>query len=157
MGTVTRTTRLAATGEDVWAFALTPEGINDELRPWLRMTVPSGLRGVGIDGIRVNEPLGKSWVLLLGIVPFDYDAIQIAELGPGHRFLERSTMASMRVWQHEREIADIEGGCSVTDTLTFELRKPLALIPGVARMSVAFVGRIFNHRHQRLARRWGRL
>lgn len=154
MERVTRTTRLAAKAEPVWAFALTPEGINHELKPWLRMTVPSRLKDVSLEEISIDRPLGKSWVLFLGIIPFDYDDIQIAELGPGMRFLERSSMGSTRTWQHERSITDADDGCTVTDTLTFQLRKPLAVIPGSGRVARASVERIFRHRHRRLAKKW---
>ena len=58
----------------------------------MRMTVPRRLRGKTIDDVEPGEGLGRSWLLLFGLIPFDYDDLGLAELGPGHRFLERSTM-----------------------------------------------------------------
>jgi hypothetical protein len=149
------TTRLGARAADVWARATTPEGINDELRPILRMTVPEGLDGAGIDDVRTGEPLGRSWILLFGFLPVDYDDLCVAEVEPGRRFLERSSMLSMRTWQHEREVEPLgEDACEVTDRLTFELRRGLAWVPGVGSLATAIVRRLFAHRHGRLRRRF---
>jgi hypothetical protein len=132
---------------------VTPEGINDELRPWMRMTVPRRLRGKTIDDVEPGQRLGRSWLLLFGLIPFDYDDLGLAELGPGHRFLERSTMLSMRSWEHERTVVPIgETACEVTDRVAFELRRPLAVVPGLANGVRAVLRRVFAHRHRRLAR-----
>ena len=147
---------VAAPADEVWARAISEEGINDELRPILRMTMPSELRGKTIDDVEVGVPLGRSWILLFGLIPVDYDDLCLAELGPGNRFCERSSMLSMRVWQHERSVEDAgEGSCRVTDRLGFELRRPLAWIPGSARLARAIVAALFRHRHRRLARAFG--
>jgi hypothetical protein len=135
---------------------VTPEGINDELRPWMRMTVPRRLRGKTIDDVEPGQRLGRSWLLLFGLIPFDYDDLGLAELGPGHRFLERSTMLSMRSWQHERTVVPVDAtACEVTDRVTFEPRRPLAIVPGSAMMTRALLTRVFAHRHRRLARHFG--
>ena len=159
---VSRTTVLASPSEEVWAQAMTIEGVNYELRPLLRMTVPRRLRGMTIDSAPVGERLGRSWILLLGFLPVDYDDLCLAERGPGFRFLERSSLCSMRIWQHEREIApdgppDGQGveRCRITDTLTFEPRRPVAWIPGAERVAAAVVSRLFARRHRRLAARYG--
>jgi hypothetical protein len=129
-----------------------PEGINEELRPWLRMTIPARLRDASIDTVSVGEPLGRSWLLLFGFLPVDYDDLCLAEIEPGRRFLERSTMFSMRVWQHERPV-DLagDGASQVRDRLAFELRRPLALVPGASGLARGIVGALFRRRHRRLA------
>jgi hypothetical protein len=145
---------LALTAPEMWRRATSPGGINDELRPVLRMTVPAELRGKTIDDVQVGVPLGRSWILFVGLIPIDYDDLRLAELEPGHRFLERSSMLSMRVWRHERTVEQLEGDtCRVTDCLSFELRPPLAWIPGSQRLARAIVAALFRHRHRRLARR----
>ena len=152
---VEQVSRVAAPAAEVWARAVTPEGINHELAPWLRMTMPAALRDATIDDVRTGEPLGRSWLLLGGVFPVDYDDLRLAELEPGRRFLERSSMLTMRVWQHERVVdPDGPGACTVTDRLTFELRRPLRWIPGMDRLARAIVGRLFAHRHRRLAARF---
>ncbi|MGH2955305.1 MAG: hypothetical protein ACRDK9_15065 [Solirubrobacterales bacterium] len=140
----------------MWARAVSEEGINDELAPILRMTLPAGLRGKTIDDVEVGVPLGRSWILLFGVLPVDYDDLCVAELEPGRRFLERSSMLSMRTWQHERVVEpDGAGSCTVTDRLSFELRRPLAWIPGSGRVATAIVRFLFRHRHRRLQRTTG--
>ena len=53
--TVVQASTLPAAAEAVWARAVTPEGINDELRPLLRMTMPSSLRGKTISEVPLGE------------------------------------------------------------------------------------------------------
>ena len=148
---VEQSSLVPAPAAKVWERAVTPEGINHELAPLMRMTMPRRLRGMTIDDAPTGETLGRSWILLFGVIPMDWDDLQLAELEPGRRFLERSSMLSMRVWQHER-IVDPDGpaAASVTDRLTFELRRPLAWIPGSHALAVAIVARLFARRHRRL-------
>lgn len=155
-GSFAISTDLAAPAAAVWGRAVTPEGINDELRPVLRMTMPSGLDGATIDDVSAGEPLGRSWILLGGLLPVDYDDLCLAELEPGHRFLERSRTAAFSLWQHERFVEPRgEAASRVTDRLTFEFKGPLGRIPGSRRLAEAIVGFLFRHRHRRLVRRWG--
>lgn len=149
---VTRSTELRADSSLVWERVVSEEGINDELGPILRMTMPVGLKGATVDTVDVGVPLGRSWILLFGIIPVDYDDLQLAEVEPGRRFLEDSTMGSMKRWQHERVVEPIGEGCRVTDTLTLELRGGLSGLPGAERIVASIVGRLFKHRHRRLAR-----
>jgi ligand-binding SRPBCC domain-containing protein len=141
--------RLEAEPGEVWARIATPEGINDELRPWMRMTVPGG-GDLNLDTVEVGKPLGRSWVLLLGLIPIDYDEITIAELDRGRRFVERSTMLSQRSWEHVRTIEPVAGGSLVTDAVSWEPRMPLP-----AEALRPLFRAIFGHRHRRLIRRFG--
>jgi hypothetical protein len=153
---VEQASSLSASAAGVWERAVSEEGINDELRPWLAMTMPSGLRGKTIEDIEPGMRAGRSWILLFGLLPVDYDDIGITELDPGRRFLERSTMLSMRFWEHERAVEPLgDGACTITDRLGFELRRPLSAIPGSERVARAIVAALFRHRHRRLAARWG--
>ena len=143
---VARTTELPAPAATVWARVTTPEGVNHELAPWMRMTVPRAARGRTLDDVPLGERLGRSWILALRVLPFDYDDLTLVERGPGRRFLERSPMGSMRFWQHERRVEPRgEAACVVTDRLTFAPR-----IPGSGRLVRAIVERLFAHRHRRL-------
>jgi len=136
----------------VWERVITDEGINHELGPWLRMTMPPGLRGATIDDVAVGVPLGRSWLLALRVLPVDYDDLCLAELEPGTRFLERSSMLSMSLWQHERVVESLGGDTAqVTDRVRFELRSLPGAIPGAARLAKWVVRRLFAHRHRRLA------
>jgi hypothetical protein len=152
MTVVERTTEVPAPAADVWARVTSLEGVNHELRPWMRMTVPRAARGLTLDTVELNRPVGRICVLALGVIPFDYDEVTLVERGPGLRFLERSPMGSMRFWQHERFVEPRgEHACAITDRLTFEPR-----IPGTTRLVHGLVERIFRHRHGRLLGWFGR-
>ena len=155
MLTVERTSSIPAPAAPVWERAVTEEGINDELRPILRMTMPRGLRGAAIADVEVGVELGRSWILLGGLLPVDFDDLCLAELEPGRRFRERSRTLAFAVWQHERIVEPAgDGACTVTDRLGFELRRGSAKIPGMAALARRVVSFLFAHRHRRLARYW---
>jgi hypothetical protein len=138
---------LEATPAQVWDRVITPEGINDEMRPYLRMTIPAGVERLSPDNIELGKPLGRSWVLLFGLLPFDYDEITIVRLEPGRGFLERSRMLSQRSWEHERTLEPRDDGCLITDRLRWQPRLGLPARP--LRPLIAW---FFRHRHSRLRR-----
>jgi ligand-binding SRPBCC domain-containing protein len=140
--------RLDAPPDEIWSWVVTPDGVNDELRPWLRMTVPGG--NFSLDSVELGKPIGRSWVLFLGVLPVDFDEIKLDEIDPGRGFVERSRMLSQRAWEHIRTIRGVDGGSVLTDAVAWEPRLPL---PGAA-MRPMFSG-IFGHRHRRLRRRFG--
>jgi hypothetical protein len=148
---VEQTSVVARPAPEVWERAVSEEGINHELAPILRMTMPAGLRGKTIADVQVGVPLGRSWILLGRVLPVDYDDLFLAELEPGRRFLERSRTLTFSVWQHERVVEPLdEGSCRVTDRLGFELKRGAAWIPGMPRLAAAVVRFLFRHRHRRL-------
>ena len=133
----------------VWRDAIRFDMINDELMPLLKMTSPRDWNERTLDHVEPGQRLFRSWILLLGLVPIDYDDICIAQVGPGFRFLERSHMMSASTWEHERVVTDEPSGrCRITDRVRFTARwKPLGPVLGW------FVPRVFAHRHRRLKRR----
>lgn len=141
---------LKAGAEAVWARAIDPAGINYELGPLMRMTIPAGAADFGLDDPEPGH-IGRSWVLLFGLVPFDYDDITVVRVEPGRGFLERSTMLSQRLWEHERTLEPLgEDRCRITDRVAWEPRLPL---PGaLLRPLIRF---FFHHRHRRLRGVWG--
>ena len=141
--------QLSAQADAVWNRVSTVQGIRDEMRPIIRMTIPAGIERLDPDSVRLGEPLGRSWLLLFGLIPFDYDELCLVSLEPGRGFLERSRMLSQRVWEHERTIGPIPGGCTVTDRVAWEPRGPLP-----ARWLAPVIGWFFRHRHRRLRRRF---
>jgi ligand-binding SRPBCC domain-containing protein len=150
-GSVEIQSKLEAPAATVWDHVATFTGINDELGPYLRMTAPAHLSGLGAADLRLGQRLGRSWLLVLVVLPVEFDDVVLVELEHGRRFLERSRMGSLRVWQHERVVEpDGAGSCVVTDRLRFEPRVGAAL-PLVRRIVAA----LFGHRHRRLRRRFG--
>ena len=129
------------------------DGVNRELGPWMRMTHPREAEGLSIADAPVGQRLFRSWVLLFGLLPIDYDDITLESVLPGAGFDERSSMLSMRVWEHRRRLRPLgDRACAVEDRLGFEPRVALTL--PVLR---AVVSRLFRHRHARLVRRFGAL
>ena len=88
------------------------------------------------------------WLRLFGVLPFDYDQLSIAELEPGRRFHEESTMLSMRRWRHERTVTP-EGDTKtiVRDRITFQTCAALGF---AAPLIAAVLRALFGHRHRRL-------
>ncbi|MDQ3790587.1 MAG: hypothetical protein M3422_25545 [Actinomycetota bacterium] len=142
---------LMAPADQVWAHVTDFAGINAEMRPLLRMTAPHAWRNLTPENIHLGHRLFRSWLLLFGLFPIDYDDLTIVEFGPGHRFLERSQMFSASVWEHER-VVELTGAdsCRVIDRVRFTPRwRPLGLVLGW------FVPRFFLHRHRQLRRAFG--
>jgi ligand-binding SRPBCC domain-containing protein len=146
---VERQSTIDAPADQVWARVVTPEGINDELRPWMTMSMPRGAKDLTVDTVPVGTPIGRCWMRLFGVLPFDYDNLCITELQP-LGFREDSTMLMVRQWRHERTVASVDSAkSSVHDRLTFELRSPLRPITPIY---AAVVRALFGHRHRRLQR-----
>jgi hypothetical protein len=140
---------LDADPEALWARITEPAGINDELRPLMRMTVPAGATDFGLADPEPGR-IGRSWLLLFGFLPCDYDDIAIVRIEPGRGFLERSSMLSMRLWEHERTLTPLgEGRCRITDRVGWEPRLPL---PGALFRPLVLA--VFRHRHRRLRLRF---
>jgi ligand-binding SRPBCC domain-containing protein len=142
--------RLAVDREQLWAVISTMQGVNAELSPWLRMSVPAAVKNKGLADVQLGEVAFASWLLAFGFVPFDRHRLCLIELEPGRAFLERSSSWLQRVWQHERTLEVIAGGTRICDRVTFEPR-----IGVVAPMVAAVVTRLFRHRHTRLRARFG--
>lgn len=150
----TRRSEIPAEPEQVWRRVVTPEGINDEMRPWLTMSVPRGRPDLTIDTVDVGVPLGRAWLRLFGLVPIDYDLLTIAVLEPGRRFREESTMLSMRAWIHDRTVEPTRAGSTlVTDRVSMT---PNVLLSPVAPLLRRAVDAFFAHRHRRLAAHFAR-
>jgi len=147
---IERRTVVDAPAEEVWQRVVSPDGINDELRPVMTMSMPRGAESLTVDNVPVGVPIGRAWLRLFGVLPFDYDWLTIAELEPGRRFREESTMLSMSLWHHQRTVTPDGAKASVVhDRVSFRLRAGLRLsTPLVA----AALGALFSHRHRRLQR-----
>jgi ligand-binding SRPBCC domain-containing protein len=149
-GPIVTSSHLDAPAEAVWARASTFAGVNEEFGGLLRMTAPREVRERSLGAVRVGERVCRSWILLLGVVPIDYDDLTLVELDPPHGFLERSPMLSNRLWEHRRAIEPDAEGCVVTDTIRYEPRLP---VPHAVLGRV--YGAVFAWRHRNLRRRFG--
>jgi hypothetical protein len=141
------TSELPAPPAAVWERVASMEGINDELGPWMRMTAPRGAQ-LSVEQVPLGRRWFRSWILLFGVLPFDYDDLCVERIEPGRGFLERSRMLSATSWEHERTLEALgDGTTRLTDRLAFEPR-----LPGSARLHRAVIAAIFRHRHRRLRR-----
>jgi ligand-binding SRPBCC domain-containing protein len=147
---IERQSIVRAPAEEVWARVVTPEGINDEVRPWITMSMPRGAESLTVDNVPIGVPIGRAWLRLFGVLPFDYDRLCIAELDPGRGFDEQSTMMSMRQWRHQRTVTPDGGSKAVVrDRITFQLR---TLLRPATPIVAAGLRALFGHRHRRLQR-----
>jgi hypothetical protein len=128
---------------------VSPEGVNSEFWPFLRMTFPRGTTEITADW-QSRNCLFRSWILFVGILPVEYDDIGFAEVESGCRFLEKSSMLTQRVWQHERIVEECTQGCRLTDRVHFESRLPFCE-PVFRALFLA----VFHWRHRRLRRLFG--
>ncbi|MBT8480533.1 MAG: hypothetical protein HKP36_02995 [Myxococcales bacterium] len=97
-----------------------------------------------------GQRLFRSTILLCGIVPIDRTDLTLIELQPGRRFLERSPMATQRIWQHERLLEPVPAGTCITDRLEWQGR-----FPGSSATFALAVPFVFKWRHRRLKRLLG--
>lgn len=153
MRTVEKASHLAAPAPEVWNRIVTAEGINDEMRPWLTMSLPSRLRGQPLDHAPVGVSLGRAWLRALGVVPFEWDDLMLAELEPGRRFHEISSMLTARRWEHERSLTPTGAhGTRIHDRVVFQARLGGH---GAEALMHLLVSAGFAHRHHRLRRHFG--
>jgi ligand-binding SRPBCC domain-containing protein len=142
--------RLAASAETVWSHAIRLDGVNRELAPLARMTAPLEFRSIDLEQAPLGSRLFRSWILAFGFLPVDYDDLTLVELDRGRRFLERSTLLSQRLWEHERIVTPADAGCVLSDRLRFTPR--IAFLGPLHR---AIFGLVFELRHRNLRRIFG--
>lgn len=150
---LTLTSDLAAPAPEVWAHASSMAGVNDELRPWVRMTHPADATDLASVDVPLGEVIIHSWLLAFGVVPFDRHALGLDEVhddgAAGGAFVEESTSWLQRRWRHERTVVARGSGCVVTDRLVVQPRAP------VGRLVRPVIAALFRHRHRRLVQRFG--
>jgi ligand-binding SRPBCC domain-containing protein len=142
---------VAAPAPEVWAVVSTMDGVNAELRPFVRMTHPAHLQSLADTEIQPGAVVLHSWLLAGGILPFDRHALALERVLDGEGFDEESTSWMQRRWRHERRLDDHgDGTCTVSDHLIVQPR--LGFLRPVAARVVRF---LFAHRHRRLVQRFG--
>jgi ligand-binding SRPBCC domain-containing protein len=141
---------LAASAERVWAHASTFEGVNRELAPLLRMTYPPRMARMTPESFPLGKAAFRSWILLLGCIPVEYDDITLVELAPGQHFSEVSRLLMMREWRHRRTVTPEGPGCVIQDEIAMTPRweRTGPVLHGVYRA-------VFEQRHRYLRRRFG--
>ena len=98
----------------------------------------------------IGTPIGRSWMRLFGVLPFDYDHLCIAELDRGRGFRRGIHDAVHAPVAAQRTVApDGDSKTIVRDRITFNCARHCdRLTPVVA----AGMGALFGHRQRRLQR-----
>ena len=146
------TSTLRASAEELWSHASSFAGVNRELGPLVYMTYPPSMARLTPAAVPLGRRAFRSWILLLGLIPVDFDDVTLVELEPGRGFYEVSRVASVRQWRHRRTLIPVANGCRLTDELAFA---PLWSWAGPLQFWV-FRG-IFALRYRYLRRRFGTL
>ncbi|KFZ28143.1 hypothetical protein IDAT_11190 [Pseudidiomarina atlantica] len=129
---------------------LTMKGVNTELNPFIRMTVPSEWSSKPIFEWPTGNVLFSSWILLFGILPIDRHTFFFQSIDRQSGFAEASSSLTNRLWHHRRDISRNGTSCRVTDTVEFQFRLPV-----LAYVLAPVYRFIFKHRHQVLRSYYG--
>jgi ligand-binding SRPBCC domain-containing protein len=114
------------------------------------MTVPEQGLSLGDPRVVLGERLFRSWLLVFGVLPVDYDDVVLESIDSGRSFNERSSMLTQREWHHDRELEPCTAGTQITDRLAWAPR-----LPGAGLIFRVVVPRLFRWRHRQLRRRFG--
>jgi ligand-binding SRPBCC domain-containing protein len=141
---------LAASADQLWQHISSMTGVNRELAPWVRMTVPRDVQQLSLADAPVGEMLFRSRLLALGLIPFDVHSLKLERIEAEIGFIEESHTWFHRRWRHERQLVPLARGCCLTDRLEVQprVRTASVLIAPLVRM-------LFQHRHQWLRRHFG--
>ena len=139
-------TNVAANPNSVWQHMTSIAGVNREFFPLLKMTGSRKYQRLDDHSEMLGKQLFRSWILLFGIVPVEYDDLCIIELVPGKKFVEASSMLMQKKWRHERSIEALpDFGSTIEDHICFEARFPI-----LAPISYPIILALFKYRHFRL-------
>ena len=98
MSDVEVSTVVAAPQPEVWDRIASFAGVNHELGPLLRMTAPAEVDSIEPDQVPLGRKWFRSWVLLMRVLPVDYDDLVVVEIDPGAGFLFRHRHKRLRTW-----------------------------------------------------------
>lgn len=141
--------KLNSEPEQVWQSSISPSGINSEFKPVLKMSFPANLNDI-TKSWQPGKKLFRSWLLLAGFLPIEYDDVSLIEVIPGQKFYERSSLMSQKIWEHERSLSPLLNGCEITDTIRFSPR-----IERLGFIYLAIFKFVFNWRHRNLRKQFG--
>lgn len=138
--------RLNAPPNAVWHWITDVRCLRAEMRPWMWMSVPRGMRNLADTDLHTGQVLFTSWLWLFGVLPIGTSRLTLLELEQGVGFVEQSPMTGMHLWRHERQLQACGEGTRLVDRLTV---RPLLATALVKR----FLQLFFATRHRNLRRR----
>jgi ligand-binding SRPBCC domain-containing protein len=146
----TMASHLTASAERVWTHASDFNQLNREFWPLFRMTYPPGRARMTPGSFPLGKVAFRSWIMLFGVIPVEYDDITLVELVPGQHFSEVSALLSIREWRHRRSVAPEGLGCVLQDEIAF---LPRWRLTGPAQTWLFRL--VFRLRHRALRRLFG--
>ena len=136
--------KLRTDREKLWTWISSVKGISKELWPLVKMTVPPEVLSIENLPFKPGVKVFRSYLLLGGLIPFDYWDLTLTELTANYGFVENSTIGLMQHWRYERIISE-----HPTDTQMMILTDQMEFAPRFApRMTEYFVKKLFEHRHK---------
>ena len=134
----------------VWQHVSTMAGVNAELWPLMRMTVPEQHKGFDISHAPTKIVCFHSWLLLGGVIPIDRHSLTLDQVYEAKGFDERSYSFLQKEWVHQRRVEPLgDERCIVED-----LVNPTPRIGAIAPLVVIIARSLFEHRHHRLRERY---
>ena len=130
--------------KDLSEDLLCMDGVNYELLPLAKMTVPSEWTKKPLNSWPLNTHIFTSTILLFGFLPVDLHKFKLKKASESG-FSETSSSLVNKEWNHQRKISPVNGACEVRDLVEYI---PKVKFLGAAMKPVYKV--IFAHRHQRL-------
>jgi hypothetical protein len=114
------------------------------------MTFPPAMSQLTPKAVPLGRTAFRSYILLFGLVPVEFDDIMLVELEPGRGFYEVSRMLTMWEWRHRRTVIPQGDGCVVQDEI--------AMVPRwrwTGWLLARVYQRVFDWRHRSLRRLFG--
>ena len=107
---------LCCSREKVWKGISTMKGVNKEFFPLLYMTSPDSNLQISSSLVGIS-PLFRSWLLLFGIFPIEFDLISFIQVKEEEKFEEKSSMLLIKEWNHKRDLYILSNDNQNNDSL----------------------------------------
>ena len=95
---IQRSSHLSEDSGGIWRVIGTMRGVNAELMPWIRMTVPRVYAEVCFEEMPRDTVAFKSWILLFGFIPIDRHTFLWVRVESAVSFVEESSSWLQRRW-----------------------------------------------------------
>ena len=135
----------------LWQVLTNMQGVNYELAPFVKMTIPKEYRDFTIADAPIGEKLFKSVILFFQFIPVDIHHFKLEKVVPNERFEENSSSLMHYFWKHTRILTTIDKGTLVKDTIQFYPRLPL-----IGFFLKPIYQLVFKNRHQRLKKKYNK-
>ena len=139
-------TRFLASPEEVWALKTDPARLEAEMMPVLKMhfeDADAPARALRAEGLPASF---SSEIQLGGVIGLLDWPVEIAEVEPGRRLVDRSTNDLFSRWEHEHLVEPASDATRYLDSVIFTPR------PSQHELVAQMVQRFFVHRHRRAAK-----